>query len=336
MLSWTRNKAYPVHPLDRLNRRENYIHLFTDTAFWEPYVHQVCATHGQACNVILTGEPGTFPTFIVDQRVVVKFFGPLFGGDRSFTVEIEAARLLAAHPVLPTASLVFAGRLNPPGASWNWPYLGSIYLDGESIQAGFERISMEDKQAMAGQLGSWVRKLHQLPLNENGPFETGWDGFEQFLENQRAGCASRQSAWGSLLPLLAAQIDDFLPPVSELVNRDIPPHLIHADLTGDHLIGSFNGGHWIPRGLIDFGDARTGNLYYELAALHLDLLRSDHRLLAIFLNSYGFSPPPDFPRRALAYCLLHEFNVFPSLASWDPSWLAAQNLDELARQIWAV
>ena len=325
-----------MHPLDRLTYRENYVQLFMDAAFWEPYVRQVCAAHGQACGEISSGEPGTFPTFIVDRRAVIKFFGPLFGGERSFTVEFEAARLLAAHPVLPSASLIFSGRLNPPGANWDWPYLGYTCLEGESIRADFERISLADKRIVAGQLGSWVRAFHQLPLDENGPFEVGWNEFCQFLENQRAGCASRQSAWGSLPPHLTAQIEGFLPPVSQLIDRQIRPHLIHADLTADHLIGSFRAGQWIPRGLIDFGDARTGSLYYELAALHLDLLHCDRRLLAVFLDNYGFSPPPDFPSRALACCLLHEFNVFPRQAGWNQSWLAAQTLDELAQLIWAV
>ena len=284
----------------------------------------------------LSTAPGTFPTFIIDRRVVVKFFGQLFTGQRSFAVEQAAAHLLAAHPVLPTASLVFSGQLNPPGANWHWPYLGYTYLAGDSIRTDFERISMDDKLALAGQLGGWVRAVHQLPLVENGPFETGWDGFEGFLETQRCHCASRQAAWGSLPSHLSAQIDDFLRSVPRLVDRATPPHLIHADLTADHLLGSFTGVHWIPCGLIDFGDARTGNLDYELVALYLDLLGCDRRLLAAFLKSYGFSPPAGFPRRALAFCLLHEFNVLTNLARWLPGWQAARTLDELALQLWAI
>jgi hygromycin-B 7''-O-kinase len=131
------------------------------------------------------------------------------------------------------------------------------------------------------------------------------------LQRQRLACADNQRAWSSLPERLVDQVNDFLAPADDLVDLEAAPHLIHADLTRDHLLGRLEHGRWITLGLIDFGDAMVGNLYYELVALHLDLFRCDKRLLRAFLNAYR----PDerlrrnFAARAMTATLLHQFDV---------------------------
>jgi len=321
------------HPLDRLLSPAEYGRWFVDAGLWQPYVRQVCAVHGLPCRVVENTTPGTFPTFIVDRRWVVKFFGPLFEGQRCFTVEQAAGQMLAQHPLLPAAPLAAAGRLLAGAATWDWPYLIYEYIEGESIGAVFERLNLAEKLAAAERLGGWVRGLHHLPLPPAGPFEQVWDGFTRFLARRRAGCGARQAAWGTLSPGLAVQVQDFIPLADDWYTPAEPPHLIHADLTADHLLGRSLPGGWQACALIDFGDARTGSLYYELAALQLSLFQGDRRLLAAFLAAYGFTPPPDFSRRALVFCLLHQFNV---LGEQPELIAAASDLSGLADRLFAV
>jgi hygromycin-B 7''-O-kinase len=325
-----------MHPLAQLSDRKTYTQLFTNAAFWTPFVRQACQASGQACRHILSGTPGTFPTFIVDNQVVVKFYGPLFNGARCLDAERACARLLSDHAVLPAAALLAKGYLHPPGVAWDWPYLIFEYLEGHSIAADFASLAFAQKLEIARRLGGWVRALHSLPLPPAGPFEPDWDGFENFLNDQRMTCSVRLSARPSLPPSLISQIPAFLPPLASLIDRSARPHLIHADLTGDHLLGLRAGEQWHPTGIIDFGDARTGNLYYELAALHLDLFQADHRLLAAFLEAYGFQPPPDFARRAMSMCLLHEFDVLAGLKHIFAPGEFPSSLEELALKLWSV
>ena len=50
-----------------------YGRLFTDAAYWRPYVAAICARHGLGrCGEVRSGLPGTFPVFIVAGRYVVK------------------------------------------------------------------------------------------------------------------------------------------------------------------------------------------------------------------------------------------------------------------------
>lgn len=322
-----------MNPLDALDTLDSYRRHFMDARLWEPYVLQVCERHSLPCATVRAGTPGTGPVFIVDDRWVVKFFGRLFNGARSAAVERAVGRWLALHPVVPCAALLAEGRLLPESSTgWDWPYLVFQFLDGISIGDAFAGLANVEKLGVAHQMGAWVRALHDLRLPEDGPFETDWAGFKQFLAAQRASCSARHSAWGSLPARLVSQIDAFLPPLAALLDRSQRPHLIHADLTADHLLGQVSAGRWVSQGLIDFGDARTGTLEYELSVLHLDLFQGDRSMLAAFLDSYGFACPAGFPQRMLAYCLLHEFDLLAPYAGK----IQASRLEDLADLLWSV
>ena len=112
--------------------------------------------------------------------------------------------------------------------------------------------------------------------------------------------------------------------------------MIHADLTADHLLGRLENGQWTPLGLIDFGDAMIGNLYYELLALYLDMFRCEKPLLRAFLETYGLdeSARRQFPQKAMTTLLLHRFNVPYGIAAHYPAALKAPTLDDLAILLW--
>lgn len=319
------------HTLEDLEQLEGYRTLFTDIRFWTPYVKEVCSRHGLACGAVRTGIPGTCPTFIVDERWVVKFFGRLFEGRAAFEAEREAGRLAARNPLIRVARMAATGELG--ATAWPWPYLIFDYIPGESIGQARSRLHYTDRVSAAQMLGTTLRWIHALPLADSTVFPNHHAPFRCFLEAQRATCVQNQRAWGSLPAHLAAQIDDFMPPLDDLVDDHLPPHLIHADLTADHLLGQEKDGGWTALALIDFGDAMTGSLYYELAALHLDLFQGDRDMLGTFLDAYGLDATyrSSLPRYALTAALLHRFNVF---AAVPRILLQTETLDALAQQLW--
>lgn len=321
-------------PLNQLSDLDGYRRLFVDADFWRPYVQAVCRRHGlQPCERVWTGVPGTCPAFVVEGRWLVKFFGRLFEGGRSYAAEREVARLLRDQPVMPVPALAAEGALDPPGADWPWPYLVFDYIDGASLGEVWDVISPEDRAQVARQVGAWTRALHDLPISagDRGPFETSWEGYLAFLEGLRAGCAERHTAWGILPPRLCAQIADFIASAGDLILPGERPHLIHADLTADHLLGRASGGRWTSLAVIDFGDARTGSLFYELVALYGSLLHFERRLLTLFLEAYGYAGPTgaEFARRAMSACLQFEFNAFESPRCIELAHQAA-TLEEIA------
>lgn len=326
--------------LDLMDQIDHYRKLFTDADFWQPYVQAACEKAGLECGVIRGGNAGTCPAFIVDNHYVVKFFGRLFDGEQSFQAELHGNRFAQSTREIPLPKLITHGQLIEDGQGWSWPYLIFEYLAGVSIGEAWEQLTFPMRQDLSAQLGQMIRLLHAIPLTIDPYYPPDWDPFRHFLEEQRNTCEKRMRIGGGIPEHLLNQINTFLLPVDQVIPAGISPHLIHADLTRDHLLGSVINGKWVTDGLIDFGDAIVGNLYYELVALHLDLFQRSKPLLHTFLETY--EPEPEylesFPVRAMNMVLLHQFGdlILKDLFLNHPEMSQAATLEELAEDIWSI
>jgi hygromycin-B 7''-O-kinase len=323
-----------VSALDRIAELDYYRQHFMDAALWAPYVREIARRHGLGSDVsISAGLPGTCPTFIVADRWVVKLYGELFDGKESWQVEKAANELLAQENGWPVPALLAAGSLYPEGESWHWPYLVFEYLSCASFGEQSAGLSLAERLKLAACLGQFCRRLHSIPFSPDifpGPRRD----YRAFLAQRRAHCVADQAAWGRLPPHLLAQLDNYLPPVDAIFPTGNNAHFVHGDLTRDHILGQVTGGRWETVGVIDFGDARMGDIYYELIALHLDLFAGDKRLLRAFLEAYGSNSwtIEDFSHIAMAVTLLFPFDVLVCL----PHVSDFGSLEELANSIWKV
>ncbi len=324
-----------LQSLDNLNTYR--LHL-GDAAFWAPWAREVCRRHGFGpAQVVRSGLQGTYPTMIVDDRWVVKFLGRLFEGGLEFETEQEVNHFLATGCPLPIPAVLTTGQLFP-GAEWPWPYLVFEYVPGVSVGEVYEQVSWEDRVALAWQLGEVTRRLHDLPVLPGKILQPSWDSYLNLLRRQREKCAGAQRAWGALPAHMLEQIDSFLLPPEELIEWDVPPHLIHGDITRDNVLGQMTEGRWRTNAIIDWGDALVGSELYELVALHLDVFRCDKRLLRVYLDAYGLplSLRPGFAIKATCTALLHLCNVFVVVSEPFPQARELATLDELAVRLWDV
>jgi hypothetical protein len=316
-----------------------------DPTLWERYVHQVCECHGFGCEQVGPGVAGTYPTFIVQQAlvrqqeiarpVVVKFFGPLFDGAASFLVERDMGRWIEEQSLsIPSPAILAEGRLDD-----DWQYLVFDHIEGVSIGQIRERITYEDCCLVASQIGTYIHQLHaltaSLTIELPNTILPSKATYTSFLQRQSDNCITNHREWKDIPLHLHDQLADFVLPVNNLIDDSTPAHLIHADLTSDHLLGSLVNGRWQSRAIIDWGDARTGNMLYELVALHLDLFHADKQLLRICLEAYNAADffRNDFPRKALSMVFLHQFPM--------PAWVyepyqGAKSLQELAEGLFAI
>lgn len=350
------------NPLGVFSDKPFYSAHFMDPELWEPYVRLVCVQHGFGCKRVIPGLPGSFPTFIVEvelkgvqqthQSVVVKFFGPLFDGADSFRIEQSMGQFLAQQSLPVRSPAILAeGQL-----SHEWWYLIFEHIPGVSIGQARQQLSAAAWAGVAQQMGAFMKALHaatatSLPFIPMPTFVMSWNGFVDFLEMKNANCYANHQRWNDLPANLLEQVQGFIPPVRQLLDLFSPPHLIHADLTGDHLLGrlaptpqmpsnaprapSLAGTDWHSLAIIDWGDTRIGNILYELVALHLDLFQSDKHLLRICLEAYGLPDfyQQDFPRKALSMVLLHQF---PMPAHVYEPHRDARTLYELAERLFGV
>ncbi len=331
--------------LSSLADQAGYTAHFMAPTLWKPYVWQVCAWHGFSCTQIEPGVPGTFPTFIVGaaevntpqtrQTLVVKFFGPQFGGCDSFNVERDIGRWLETQSMpIGSPKILAEGRLDN-----DWLYLIFEHIAGVSIGQVRETLSMNDWLSIASEMGEYIRRLHTQTVHHQSELPRSvqpcLENFTSFITQQRVNCHAHHLEWSDLPAQLLDQIESFILPMERLIDFSSPAHLIHADLTLDHLLGSMESGGWKSLAIIDWGDAMTGNILYELVALHLDLFQSAKQLLKVCLKAYGLPDfyRRDFPRKALSMVLLHQF---PMPARVYAPHRDVKSLQELAECLFAV
>jgi hypothetical protein len=337
-------------PEGMLSDRSFYADHFMDLQLWQPRVTEVCHRLGLACERVTSGLPGSFPTFIASlapgsawPNVVVKFFGPLFDGHACFLVELGMGNYLRGNP-LPIASpaILMHGWLDD-----DWGYLVFEHVPGMSLGEARQLLSAEALHRLARQLGGYMRALHSVPADtlpavaiSSAPASLG--NFRVFLEHQWEHCLAYHRQWDDLPAHLLAQLPDYVLPPGKLLDPSTPPHLLHADLTADHLLGRLIppdpaaplGSNWESLAVIDWGDARLGNILYELVAVYVDLFHGDRHLLHSCLESYGLSSffQQDFPRKALSMLLLHQF---PIPASFYALHHECVTLEQLAERLFA-
>lgn len=329
----------PFPNLHILSDPDGYAVRFMDPAQWSPLIRQICRENGLSCRCIQPGTAGTFPTFILDRRYVIKFFGRLFNGQQSFAVESVVDSALDSQPDLPAARILHRGEVFAGGQTWRWLIFNCI--PGRSYREDCARMAFSDKQDIARQLGRILRSFHRLPVPASPPeiFSASPHGYHAKLTAWYAARmgADRHTQSGTGLPdHLANQTDDFLAGFAANSSPQTALHLIHADVTQDHLLGEFVDGRWQINGLIDFGDCMIGDLFYELGPLHLDFFDADKRLLTEFLSGYGAADMPDerFPQRCLAAALQHQFNLFGEIFARHSDLAATDDLHTLARILW--
>ena len=318
--------------------RKEYARRLCDVAYWRPYVQAVWARSRLGTfRTVRAPLPGTYPTFVVDDRLVVKFFGRRFNGARAFAVERHVQELIRRVPEIPGPVVVGEGALFERGSGWHWPYLLTQALPGRSLTEVADRVSWEGRLAAARFLADVARRLHGLTPEPVVPeLRPTWESFAALLARRRREFPQELAGSSGVPPWFVAQAETFVEPVEHLIDSQTPPVLLHADLTADHVLGQFRRRRWVPTGVIDFGDARMGDRLYELVSLHLDCFRGHKRLLAAFLEQYGLDETlrRDFARRAMCMTILHEFFAAPVLFRMDPALREAGSLDELARLLW--
>ncbi len=344
---------------------------FMDQALWEPFVRRVALRHGYNVQKISSGLPGTYPTFIAEvnptpeqpsqKAIVVKFFGPLFDGISAYRVERAMGQFLSQQYMSIASPTVLAeGQLDQA-----WTYLIFNHIAGVSYGEARPALSGHAVEVTAQQMGRYMKELHTLTASgrpEIPQSPSTWREFAGFLVNQKATCLQNHRLWNDLPLYMLDQLAEFLLPVDQLLDFSTPPHLIHADLTGDHLLGRmlpasqpehppFNisagarvassgikpssASEWESLAIIDWGDSLVGNILYELVALHVDLFRGDKHLLRLCLKAYGLPDfyVQDFAHKALCLVLLHQF---PIPAKFYAQYQSAQNLYELADDLFCL
>ena len=313
-----------------------YGQYFAQLYFWRPYIEHICALEHIPYSAISNSIPGTNVVFRVDERYIIKIFPELFDGAAAFSAEKAIYMLLADHDEIAKPALVASGQLFDSAGGWHWPYLITTLIPGQAVSQLV--LSQLDRFFLADWGAKQLRTLHAVrPCAALGPrLQPGWQEFERFLAEQRCAAVRNHQEWASLPAHLIEQLERYLLPEHARYARPTEPIVMHADLHADHVLGSQQAQGWRPNGLIDFDDARVGELAYELPPIYLSLFGRDKALLQQFLDSYGlsFEEQKALRQRAMHMTLLHEFNVLDGILEQEPALMHVPTLQDLERVLW--
>ncbi len=278
---------------------------FTDTSLWEPVVRRICrATGVTTAENISAGYPGSSAVFIVDEAVVVKIFAPFLTHD--YHQEVETYQLIDTRldPYLPE---LLAHGVYPDKIDWN--FLIMEFMHGRPIREVRVEIPPEEKAAIAQELGWYIRRLHNTPLDSASYIKTSTADWFAFLKERRKRCLEELrdqtdiplSVLREIFYLLAS--DALRPP------KDFRPSLLNGDFTEDHLLLEKRLGQWRISGLIDWADSLVGAVEYEWVALWFGLCGQDVLMFRDIMKAYDpdLQLNREFRDRMMAFTFIHRF-----------------------------
>ncbi|MEO0754189.1 MAG: aminoglycoside phosphotransferase family protein [Pseudomonadota bacterium] len=232
------------------------------------------------------GVGGTYPTVLVGP-VVVKFLGGASTAPSAYRFERAAMDTLATAEGLVVPHLLGTGKAQGPDGA-DWPYLVLSRIAGADWRSAAP--SLETRLDLARDLGHLLRAVHRLRPGA---------GVAQPLDTTGPGIIAA-FAMSSLPERFRAEVPAFL--AAHAFDDDL--RFVHGDLMDLHVFiedGRLSG-------VIDWGDAVIADRCFELAKLHLDLFEADKRLLAAFLEAYGWAPGPDFTIRCMVGALARQIH----------------------------
>ena len=165
-------------------------------------------------------------------------------------------------------------QVHAAGEHDGWGYVLMRGLPGVPLDTAWDRVSAQDRNRLAAQLGETIAALHQMPL----PVIKDWwpADWPSFVSQQQARCVREQRELG-LPAVWADQIPEFLGAVALPAGL---PVLLHTEVMRGHLLVDRGpAGAWRVSGLIDFEPAMRGEREFEFAAVGIFVAEGDARFL---------------------------------------------------------
>ena len=245
---------------------EAFAAIGRDESALRPGLERLCLLLGVSADDLARFPAGSRPVYAAGD-LVLKLFPPVttWPGNR-----IEAQLLAAVAAQLPTPT----PQVHAAGEHDGWGYVLMSRLPGVPLDTAWDRVSAQDRNRLAAQLGETIAALHQMPL----PVIKDWwpADWPSFVSQQQARRVREQRELG-LPAVWADQIPEFLAAVTLPAGL---PVLLHTEVMREHLlVDQGPAGAWRLSGLIDFEPAMRGEREYEFAAVGIFVAEGDARFL---------------------------------------------------------
>jgi aminoglycoside phosphotransferase (APT) family kinase protein len=166
-----------------------------------------------------------------------------------------------------------------PSQHYQWPFLGYEKLEGSTADRA--ELSDEDRAQLASALGSFLAKLHALPVDRYS-FLTG-DRIGKLDLQKRIPLASENLAELKALNLIDGFecFEAIVAETAQMTSISTIDCVVHGDVYARHLLVNHNRKIC---GVIDWGDVHIGNRAVDLAVMYSFLPRNAYE---DFMRAYG-------------------------------------------------
>jgi len=269
--------------LPAISSVEEYRVAYADTATWIPAMRVLCARHALEAGKLQRTTLGTHLVFRTG-GCAIKLFSTFWRDD--FTKERAALMRIRG---LPVPELIAEGELE------GWPYLVIGWVDGVPAGEVWASLGDGDRYRVVRQPGELMAALHAQPAPPELAID--WNAFIAARIDRALAHHGATDPWTRWIETRLANFND----------SPFTPVMLNADINGDHLQLSQEGGEWRITGLIDFGDAMAGHPFYEFVAPLCFYTFGRPKLSRALIDAYGLERTPEVMEQLTTYCLLHEF-----------------------------
>ena len=299
-------------PVIHVESWEDWTRIYNDVSVWQGLIDAICSREGISYRQLHPASANTNAVFLLDRAFAVKIYSPFWD---EFAFERELLTALGSEQGIPTAELAGSGQISD-GDGVAWPYLITRYRAERPFSEIRAQLPTEEAVSLVRQFGGIVRRLHRLDAGRFAGVAAEQIWTELVTERRRRVLDELTQA-GMLSVSVGA-------PLEALLDRAIDADLVearlvvHGDLGGDHVLCAPAEDGWRIDALIDFGDAKVGVREYEWMPLWFGCFERDPVLARAFVEAYdpGLLSDPEFPMRAAAWTLLHDFGADELTRQW--------------------
>jgi len=298
-----------------------------DVQTWLPAIRDICHELGLPVTELTPFADGSNLIVSVADEFVIKVFPP-FHRNQWESEYRTLQRLWTQDIAIPIPRLLASGERED-----GWTYVVLSKLPGVTLESVWLRLSIADKIACMGQIGSMMAQVHSVPVGELHDIDPPW---APLLQTQVANCKNRHTRL-KMPEWFLQEVDEYVASKILLIPNQLPV-ILTGEYTPFNLLAEEIDGFWRITGMIDFGDVMVGFREYDFLGPCLFLGEGDARLIDALFEVYGYASPrkdESLRGRLMVLAVLHRYSNLQAQIRIDNWSSRANTFPDLERLIFA-
>lgn len=287
---------------------------------WRDVAESICRRHEIEFHILRRAEHGESVVFLIDDKLVIKFYVPTKNAMTREKTSLEVARTNLKIP-----EIVAYGEIA------DYQYLITTQIVGESItRALWLKLNFNEQIQILSELAEGLKQLHRSDASK---IDFDWN---RFIAHQARTSFERQKSCGVNDKILK-ELPEFLEESLPLLPPDLPQVFLHGDVHFGNLRMKKSNEKWKISGLFDFADSLKGFKEYDFLAVGVLMIQGQGDLQREFFRFFDYADSEineTMRRRLMLLTCFYEWSDLRRYAVRLRSEAVDYSLDELEKAIW--